>query len=232
MPIPIPETTARRAGERRVTSVRNAPQERGGQASRNTRTREAILTAALSLYAAEGYGAVTMRGIAQRLGFSAPAIYNYFLSKEEIFATLQEIGLNLLAETVLGPESPDPVADLRSVFVNYYEFSKAQPEYFALLFVDPAAPRVHYEAEAMVRMMTATLRRWQRCADAGLFPAGTSDASGLFWAAVHGPAVLRRVQVMSPDTNFDAQVMVGLDLAIAGIRAGLLPPDAFGRPLA
>ena len=43
------------------------------------RTREAILTAAIDLYAREGYGAVTMRAIANQLGFSAPAIYNYFL---------------------------------------------------------------------------------------------------------------------------------------------------------
>ena len=228
MTVPVPESTSRRAGARTNITVPDTPRARGDQGDRAARTREAILTAALSLYAAEGYGVVTMRGIANRLGFSAPAIYNYFLSKDEIFSTLQDIGLELLAEAVLTPETADPLADLRAIFTNYFEFSKRQPEYFALLFVDPAAPRVQHQTEALTRMMEATGWRWQRCVDGGAFPVGTApEASGLFWAAVHGPAVLRRVQVMSPETDFDAQVMVGLDLAIAGIRAGLLPAGAF-----
>src|SRR5438132_9967396 len=88
------------------------------------RTREAILAAAISLYRREGYGAVTMRAIAQQLGFSAPAIYNYFLSKDEIFLALQERGLQLLAQAVLSPVTDDALLDLRSMFVRYYEFTK------------------------------------------------------------------------------------------------------------
>ena len=83
------------------------------------RTREAILVAAISLYRHEGYGAVTMRAIAQQLGFSAPAIYNYFLSKEEIFVALQERGLQMMADLVLQPRTDDPLEDLRSIFVQY-----------------------------------------------------------------------------------------------------------------
>ena len=47
--------------------------------------REAILVAAMSLYRHGGYGTVTMRAVAQQLKCTAPAIYHYFLSKEEIF---------------------------------------------------------------------------------------------------------------------------------------------------
>lgn len=195
---------------------------------RNARTREAILAAALSLYADEGYGAVTMRGIAQRLGFSAPAIYNYFLSKEEIFATLQEIGLEVMAEAVLTPETDDALADYRVIFTNYYEYTKAHPEYFALLYVDPSAPHLTYETPALRRMGEETNRRFARCLEAGAFADHTPvHAPGLFWALVHGIAVLRRVQAMPPDANFDLQVTVGLDLLIAGLKAGFVPPHAF-----
>src|SRR2546423_1605378 len=110
-------------------ATKRQPQDR-------TRTREAILAVAISLYRREGYGAVTMRAIAQQLGFSAPAIYNYFLSKEEIFLALQERGLQLLADAVVGPVTDDPLDDLRSMFVRYYHFTKTHREYFTLLYVD------------------------------------------------------------------------------------------------
>jgi len=222
-----PESSLRRVVERRIHAQRSR-KDTPAPDDRNARTREAILTAALALYAAEGYGAVTMRGIAQRLGFSAPAIYNYFLSKEEIFATLQEIGLDVMAGTVLTAETQDPLADYRAIFTNYYHYSKTHPEYFALLYVDPSAPHLTYETPALKRMAEETNRRFVRCIDAGVFADHTPvHVPGLFWALVHGIAVLRRVQAMPPDANFDPQVTVGLDLLIAGLKAGLVPPHAY-----
>lgn len=227
MSVPVPESTSRRAGVRSTATVPDSPRARGDQGDRTARTREALLTAALSLYAAEGYGAVTMRGIANRMGFSAPAIYNYFLSKEEIFSTLQDIGLDLMAEVVLTPETADPLADFRAIFTNYYAFCKANPEYFALLFVDPAAPHVTQEAPALRRMSGETDRRFSRCLERGVFvDYPPARVTGLFWALVHGLAVLRRVGAMEPEVDFAPQVTAGLDLLIAGLKAGLAPPDS------
>ena len=155
-----------------------------------------------------------------KCGFSAPAIYNYFLSKEEIFSTLQDIGLDLMAEVVLTPETADPLADFRAIFTNYYVFCKANPEYFALLFVDPAAPLVTQEAPALQRMAAETDRRFSRCLDSGLFVDHTTvRVTGLLWALVHGLAVLRRVGAIESEADFGPQVTAGLDLLIAGLRA-------------
>jgi len=227
VPFSSPETTARRVVERRTT-LAHAHQPPSDPNARNIRTREAVLTAALTLYATEGYGAVTMRGIAQRLGFSAPAIYNYFLSKEEIFSTLQEIGLEIMADEVVKQDLDDPLANFRSIFTNYYGYSKTHPEYFALLYVDPSAPHVTHETPALVRMTEATSTRFLACVEAGVFPSCTPiHLPGLFWALVHGIAVLRRVSAAPPDVNFDSQVTVGLDLLITGVQAGLVPPHAY-----
>lgn len=228
MAIPVPESTARRADRHPTLGVEEVPGGRPGASPRNARTREAILTAALSLYAAEGYGAVTMRAIANRLGFSAPAIYNYFLSKEEIFATLQGIGLELMAREVLTPGTEDALADFLAIFRNYYGFSKTQPEYFALLYVDPSAPQVTSESPGLVHMAEDTGRRFARCVAEGVFPAGTSEnVPGLFWALVHGLAVLRRVQAV-PALDTEPQVEAGLRLLVESIRAGFLLPDSLG----
>ncbi len=54
------------------------------------RTREAILDAATAEFARHGYHAVTMKDIASAAGYTAPSLYNYFASKEEIFSALLE----------------------------------------------------------------------------------------------------------------------------------------------
>lgn len=55
-----------------------------------TRTREAILDAATTVFAQHGYHAVTMKDVASAAGYTAPSLYNYFGSKEAIFAALLE----------------------------------------------------------------------------------------------------------------------------------------------
>lgn len=54
------------------------------------RTREAILDGAMVAFAQQGYHAVTVKDIATAAGYTAPSLYNYFGSKEEIFAALLE----------------------------------------------------------------------------------------------------------------------------------------------
>jgi AcrR family transcriptional regulator len=53
--------------------------------ARGTR-REAILDVAQEVFSAEGYAAASMSHIASRLGGSKGTLYNYFKSKEELFA--------------------------------------------------------------------------------------------------------------------------------------------------
>ena len=48
--------------------------------------REAILGVAQEVFSAEGYAAASMSHIASRLGGSKGTLYNYFKSKEELFA--------------------------------------------------------------------------------------------------------------------------------------------------
>jgi AcrR family transcriptional regulator len=191
-------------------------------ASPRQRTRDAILAAAIALYRHEGYGAVTMRAIAQQLGFSTPAIYNYFISKQEIFVALQERGLRLMAEMVLTPSTQDALTDLRSIFVQYYKFSQVHPEYFTLLYVDPSTPHVDPSVEPLARMTSETSSRLQRCLNAGILPRETSPMlPSLLWAQVHGAAVLRQVQAMAPNSDFEELALTGLDTTRAAVRAGL-----------
>ena len=138
-------------------------------------TRRAILDAALDLFITHGYAQVSIRNIAARVEYSPGAIYGYFASKDEIFYALAEEGLrDLGARELADAPSADPVEDVRASAWRLYEFSKEQPQYFALVFLDPRVPRVsrEYERFAFIsEMRNRALARVDRCVAEGLFPA-------------------------------------------------------------
>jgi AcrR family transcriptional regulator len=70
------------------------------------RTREDILIAAARALGRRGFGSVSMQEIAAEVGFTAPALYAYFSSKEEIFSELRAMLLRELAETFQPPPAP------------------------------------------------------------------------------------------------------------------------------
>src|SRR6185436_13852347 len=65
--------------------------------------RRAILNAARTLFLAEGYANVSMRKIADQIEYSPGAIYSYFASKEDIFFSLAEEGLQFLRHHCASP---------------------------------------------------------------------------------------------------------------------------------
>ncbi len=58
------------------------------QEERSQRSRAKILKAALDLFSHRGYGATSMRDIAEKSGASIGSVYHHFTEKEEIFRTL------------------------------------------------------------------------------------------------------------------------------------------------
>lgn len=55
---------------------------------KSERSRRVILDAALHLFSHHGYGATTMRDIADRAGVSTGAVYHHYSDKETLFRTL------------------------------------------------------------------------------------------------------------------------------------------------
>jgi AcrR family transcriptional regulator len=198
-------------------------------------TRRAILDAALDLFIAQGYAQVSIRNIAARVDYSPGAIYGYFPSKDEIFYALAEEGLRHLgAREAADAPSDDPIADVRAAAWRLYEFSKEQPQYFALVFLDPRVPRVsrEYERFAFISDMRGrALARVDRCVAEGLFPPTTHAdvALRLLWAPIVGIAALRFSHRLPDGADLDPLVHDAIETTIAGIKAGA-PSQA--RPFA
>jgi TetR/AcrR family transcriptional regulator, cholesterol catabolism regulator len=74
-----------------------------------------ILSKARAMFNRYGYVATTMRQIAKDVGMEAQSLYNYFPSKQDIFAALMHRGTAVLrerVETAIAEAEPQPRAQL------------------------------------------------------------------------------------------------------------------------
>jgi AcrR family transcriptional regulator len=188
--------------------------------------RRAILDAAGRLFASEGYRTVSIRRIAARVGYSPAAIYLHFPGKAAIVAALAEDGFQRFAAALstAGPED-DPLAALEERLWRLYEFSKEQPNYFWLMFVDRSVPalrhRDRFPAARRARAEGAELVR--RCVAAGLLPAGTNPeaAFDVLATAIHGAALSRLCGRIPPGSDADVLARDTLRSVLAGLKAGV-----------
>jgi AcrR family transcriptional regulator len=186
-------------------------------------SRETILEAARRLYAASDYAGVTMRAVAREVGCRSPSLYHYFESKDEIFRALVDIGLRLFEQFLPTSPSPDPLNRLWWRFWRYYEFSKAHPEYFRLLFVERSSPVGDPTLHARVMSGAETRAAIETCKAAGLLPPTTDAAAAsiVLVCAIHGAAVTGMRERASPRQS-EVLASTILRLALDGVRAGLL----------
>jgi len=186
----------------------------------------AILDAARDLFVSEGYDHVSMRKIAERIEYSPAAIYRYFSSKDHIFFALAEEGFRLMADRVeTSLRSADPLDAVRRTFLAFYEFSRAHPEYFALMFLDRTVPSIrrNWERFAFIRETRGEIvARLRQCTTRGLLPAALDPeaAFNVLAAAVHGVAVMRLCDRPALGEQAEALARDVIEVALAGLRDG------------
>ena len=206
-----------------------------GIKERQERDREAvrrsILDAARELFVSEGFHNVSIRKIAERIEYSPAAIYGYFPSKDDIFFALAEEGFRLLGDPHAVRDDPQfkdasPLERIRAVFWRLYEFSRDQPQYFALMFVDRSVPRINreYERFAFAREgKQHIIEEVQAGIDAGDLPAALNAAVAMraLMVGVLGVAVLRLSDRLGPGEDADLLAADVLNLTIAGLRSNV-----------
>ena len=192
------------------------------------RLSDAILTAARELFVAEGYRNVSMRKIADRIEYSPAAIYSYFPSKDDIFFALAEEGFQQLAEHVgaAAQPLPEPLDRLRRGLWAFYEFSKAHPEYFALMFVDRSVPTLSQDFQRFEFFQATTARAEadiQACVERGLFSTRLNPAAALhvLWVGMLGAATIGLAQRLAPGENPDALAHDVLESLLAGFTTDI-----------
>jgi AcrR family transcriptional regulator len=202
-----------------------------GIRERQTRERDTvrrkILNAARTLFLTEGYANVSMRKIADQIEYSPGAIYSYFPSKEDIFFALAEEGLQVVRAHCAGAaQARFPLDRVRDAVWRFYTFSKEQPGYFSLIFVDSAVPRISRDWErfnSMRDLRHDIEQDIQQCIDEGVFPG--VDAPGpifrILLTAAYGAAVFRLSHRLAPGEDADALAHDLLESALVGLQRGV-----------
>lgn len=79
------------------------------------RTRQAILDAALELFADKGYFGTSLRDVATAVGVRESALYNYFKSKEALFDALILAHEHTKSQRLASLAADGPIADARAL---------------------------------------------------------------------------------------------------------------------
>lgn len=111
-------------------------------------TEQDIRTQARGLLVREGQEAVTLRAIARELGITAPALYRYYDSREDLLSKLgDDICADLSAELdeALRTVADDHVTKVFAVCRRFRQWALAHPREFTLVF---ATPRAEYPGTA------------------------------------------------------------------------------------
>ena len=95
-----------------------------------------ILDAARDLFATEGYEAVTMRKIAEKIEYSPTAIYFHFKDKLALLRALMDRDFAAFAQVLQQTANvKDPVERLRRLGYAYVDFALQYPNHYRFLFM-------------------------------------------------------------------------------------------------
>jgi AcrR family transcriptional regulator len=182
---------------------------------------DAIVAAATAVVDQRGPEALSLRGLAQDLGVTAPALYDHIRSKDDLFRLVAREGYRELAARWSGLPRQEATAWLRASSQAYVAFALERPGLFTVMFryrpsfvagpdeaEDHAATDIFQEALAMV----------ERAVAAGDLAGDPVELALALWAAVHGAAT---VLALSPEMH-DATWLV--DLVVDGLLAGWKEP--------
>jgi AcrR family transcriptional regulator len=158
--------------------------------------RQKILEEALQILADDGSGRVTMRALAERLGYSPATIYLHFRNKDDLLQQIALHGFEKLAQATREGTSRD---DVREAVVEggrrYLDFALANPALYRLMFeeIDIAKYRGDPSPSVPGRALFDLYRdMYVRGASTGAIAHEIDpDIQTLIgWSAVHGFAML------------------------------------------
>jgi AcrR family transcriptional regulator len=160
--------------------------------------RQQILDAARSIFVDEGYEALTMRRVAERIEYSPTTIYLYFKDKAELVKALcDETFAGLIGRLQdLARRHKDPLDYLDAGLRAYIDFGLENPSHYFVTFVAPMAHATdgaayEFERSSGQQAFEFLRRTVEACVATGRFRDVDVDAAAqTLWMAVHGLVTL------------------------------------------
>jgi AcrR family transcriptional regulator len=165
-----------------------------------------IVAAARVIAEREGWGAVTIRRLAEEIEYSQPVLYSHFANRNAIVSAVAVEGFQeftvALQDAALGATGQENA--LENVAMAYLDFAFRRPALYEAMFILPTD--LHF-AEAETRPEL-------RAAFAALatvvtpFCADVDVVTETFWAALHGLAELERSGRIRPGARVERIMLV------------------------
>ncbi|MFF9046079.1 TetR/AcrR family transcriptional regulator [Streptomyces parvulus] len=157
---------------------------------RRVRTRANLLDAAFAVFAAKGFGRVSIEEVCEAAGYSRGAFYSNFGSLDELFFALYRQRAELIAEqvsTALASDGPDldvpaAVARVTEVLLLDGDWLLVKTDFLVHAARDPEVAGVLLEHRA--RLRRAIAERLARARGHTALPAVLGDAEGAAHAVV------------------------------------------------
>ena len=163
--------------------------------------RQKILDEAIGTICREGIERITMRALAEKLGYSPATIYLHFKNKEDLtneVATHGFLRLEEIARPVL--EMDDPVEAVSEGLRRYVDFGLTNGELYRLMFREfPPASWADAATDRTDEIWALYRKLFQRGMERGAFRRSDPDvAIAMLWAACHGFVELALSERMPP----------------------------------
>jgi AcrR family transcriptional regulator len=174
--------------------------------------RRALVNASVAMVDAEGAAALTLRGVARRLGVSHAAPGHHFPDRPALLAAVAARGFTRLAEATeqARDRASTPVERLSATGVAYVEFASKHPELFRLMF----GPDI-LDAGSDPDLTTSSTRAFEVLVNAVIAALGNEATpervrvtTTAAWSLVHGLATLfidRRLGALGGGTPADVK---------------------------
>jgi len=142
-----------------------------------TSVHQAILDAARVLIGKEGYAGLSMRRLAESIGYTPRTIYLYFTDKDDLLSELIEEDVGRLCDRLetAAAEQPDPGRRLDAVALAYVAFGLENPHAYEAAFMlhnhpltrEAATLKGHVQGRRMVETLARVVRESGRVAPEG-----------------------------------------------------------------
>ncbi|WP_227980324.1 TetR/AcrR family transcriptional regulator [Nocardia spumae] len=160
--------------------------------------RQAIIDSARELAESDGWDAVTVRRLADRIEYSQPVLYSHFSGKRAIVSAVAEEGCGVLAKVLHAArvQHADPAAAMEAVARAYLDFAADNTALYDAMFILDTDLAFGPDAPEALRAAFAEL-------EAVFHPLVPESELGtyaeVYWSALHGLAALDRSGRLRPD---------------------------------
>lgn len=190
-----------------------------------TEQRQKILNAALQIITSDGFAALTMRKLADRIEYSPAAIYLYFRNRDDIARELSEAGYQQLYELLSAAEQgKEPVERLYAVAKAYVAFGIEHSEMYRLVFMgDAASVKAAFakaDAEsAATKSYALLLNLAQDLKKTSPYPTRvkTNEIVEVFWGTWHGIVSLQLTCAAFQSGSPQALAKLATEMLAAGL---------------